>query len=250
MIKKCHQRIIRDKLKQKENGSVIDNYDTIKVKEISRKEAEELVLKYEWLKTLPDSTFIHYGLFFDDTLTATECFTKNRAGGRYTLYNKPAVSLTRGCCAYWAPPWTSSYLISKSLKLLNKKFNGKAMYVLAYSDWDAGEIGTVYQASNWFYLGHKYKYEWISPDGIRYDRNTHRNKARYIDPDFKKNKKINPKYVKQVKKEMINNGWTKSKTMRGRYATVIGNKGKYKSELIKILKEKSVEYPKRNDNNE
>ena len=63
---------------------------------------------------------------------------------------KNVIQLGRGACVHWAHPHSASKLISASLKEIEKRgFN----VVVAFSDPAAGEIGTVYQASNWLYCG-------------------------------------------------------------------------------------------------
>jgi hypothetical protein len=62
-----------------------------------------------------------------------------------------AICLARGACVHWAHPHAASFLISRGCKLAELKFGWKIFY--AYSDPTAGEIGTVYQACNWLYLG-------------------------------------------------------------------------------------------------
>jgi len=55
-------------------------------------------------------------------------------------------TLCRGACAPWAHPHSASYLIAASCRLMSER--GFHIFV-AYSDAEAGEIGTVYQACNW-----------------------------------------------------------------------------------------------------
>ena len=249
--KKCHQKIIRDKKQEEEyltKGEWWESIDTspsnARVEIISYKEAKEVIIEYEWLGTMPAGAFLCVGLFFDNYLAGVEVFTIAKAGGLYTLWNEKAICLARGCCVHWCPKWGSSFLISRALKIMQEYYEGEPRYVLAYSDWEAGEIGTVYQATNWIYLGAHNKPEWRDPNGKRYDENHHRDKARTIDKDFKLKRKLNPEIVQKIKQEMIDEGWTKNKTKRGRYATVIGYNGKKKKEMLKKLKDNAKPYPK------
>ena len=62
---------------------------------------------------------------------------------------------------HWAPAHAASYLINRACKQLSsgpwKTEKGvvrpPAYIVIAYSDVEAGEVGTVFQASNWSYCG-------------------------------------------------------------------------------------------------
>jgi hypothetical protein len=61
------------------------------------------------------------------------------------------VCLARGACVHWGHPHAASFLISRACKLAHEQFGWRIFY--AYADPMAGEIGTVYQACNWLYLG-------------------------------------------------------------------------------------------------
>jgi hypothetical protein len=62
-----------------------------------------------------------------------------------------AICLARGACVHWAHPHAASFLIARACKFAHAEFGWKIFY--AYSDPTAGEIGTVYRAANWIYLG-------------------------------------------------------------------------------------------------
>jgi hypothetical protein len=61
------------------------------------------------------------------------------------------LQLCRGASAFWSPVWGPSKLICASLRYLYKELGVR--YVIAYADPQAGEIGTIYQACNAFYIG-------------------------------------------------------------------------------------------------
>ena len=100
------------------------NKDNAIVKQITRDTALPIILKYEWLGTLPVNFIKFCGLYFDGALSGVTCFVEVKFGGKYTLWNYPAICLGRGACVHWCPDWGGSYLIQKSLKLLfsNKTF--------------------------------------------------------------------------------------------------------------------------------
>jgi hypothetical protein len=56
----------------------------------------------------------------------------------------------RGACVWWAHEHSASKLISMSLDRVKRL---GARVVVAFSDPMAGEVGTVYQATNWLYCG-------------------------------------------------------------------------------------------------
>ena len=61
--------------------------------------------------------------------------------------------ISRGACISWAPKNLGSWLITKSIKHMVK--NTEFRVFSAYSDPEAKELGTIYQACNFIYLGQK-----------------------------------------------------------------------------------------------
>ena len=61
--------------------------------------------------------------------------------------------ISRGACISWAPKNLGSWLIMKSIKWMVK--NTDYRIFSAYSDPEAKELGTIYQACNFHYLGQK-----------------------------------------------------------------------------------------------
>jgi hypothetical protein len=147
----AYQRLIRES--QRDGHPVPKDFSTAEVREISHAKAKQVILTYEWLGTM-GTTRRCFGLFFDGELAGVECFGST-AGTGVLYVCGPAhadrvMTLCRGACVSWAHEHSASYLITRACNLLAEE--GKNVFV-AYADTDAGEIGTVYQASNWFYCG-------------------------------------------------------------------------------------------------
>jgi hypothetical protein len=66
-------------------------------------------------------------------------------------YLATVVCLERGARAHWAHEHTGSWFIPRVLAMASREHGWKVFY--AYSDPAAGEIGAVYQACGWKYLG-------------------------------------------------------------------------------------------------
>lgn len=254
-MKKAHQRIIREKMESEESYNLFGKWwndidvsiKNAKIKEITRDTALPVILKYEWLGTLPVNYNKFCGLYFGSALAGVTCFVEVKFGGKFTLYRYPAVCLGRGACVHWCPDWGGSYLIQNSLKLLYAKDEPK--YVVAFSDWNAGEIGTLYQACNWVYLGHKNTKEWIDKNGKRYDINTPAVRA-VTGFDRKNNKELRATKEQRLIEEnkMIEEGYKLvAGAVRGKYATIIGRKNKKYRDMVKLLNKNKKPYPKRNN---
>jgi hypothetical protein len=250
-VGKCHQRIIREELEVTEANNLFGKYweninfskDNAVVKEIRRKQALPLILKYEWLGTLPVNFTKFVGLYFDNYLTGVACFHNINVSGKYSLFGYPAWCLGRGACVHFAPNWAGSFLVSSACKLLFNKL--KPVYIVAYSDYDAGEIGTIYQACNWVFLGKIKTQVWRDKNGKDCSIAPHTRAvtgfARRKNPELKATKE----QIKMEIDKLYRDGYIKVKKERGKYAIVYGVNCKEKRIMRKILQSKSQKYLKR-----
>lgn len=141
------------------------------VRPVSRRVAEQIILKYEWLGTMGPGTNFHYGIFFGNYCAGVCCFCVGGGGANIYAYKEFGLSsarelayLARGANVHWAPVGTNSKLVSWSCRLIAKDSGCKI--ALAYADTDAGEIGTIYQACNWVHIGKgSSTRQWVSPTG-------------------------------------------------------------------------------------
>lgn len=117
--------------------------------------AREFIERYEWLGNMGAAKYC-YGLFLRGELAAAACYTTPPAPRAYDVLFDPCTAqhiyqLCRGASAHWAPTWAPSKVIGTSLRMMARE--RAAWAVIAYADPEAGEIGTVYQATNAHYLG-------------------------------------------------------------------------------------------------
>lgn len=171
---KAWQRIIRERHLEEDPRPPLLSTDGCHVKEIARAEAEPFILRYEWLGTMGRSS-VAYGLRApDDELIGVAAFGWS-AGIRSRdicgqHYRDLAICLERGACSHRAPPNAASFLIARAAKLAAQDGGFRIFY--AYADPEAGEIGTVYQACNWLYIGegvgrghrHPLRQDWMIPE--------------------------------------------------------------------------------------
>lgn len=152
---KAWQRIIRERHQDEDDRPALTSTQGCWVEAITREEAEPFILRYEWLGTLgrclatygmraPDGELIGVSVFgWAGSIQSRDiCGADNR---------QLAVCLERGACSHRAPSNGASFLISRSVKLAAQDRGWRIFY--AYADPEAGEIGTVYQACNWLYIG-------------------------------------------------------------------------------------------------
>jgi hypothetical protein len=171
---KCYQRHIRELHGEQMQREQLASLNGARVESITSAEAGSIILKYEWLRTMGVGTRSCYGLKLNGELLGVACFG---IGGSHEARNicgeqhiEKSVCLQRGACVPWAPKNAASFLIRHACRLAFKEHGWQIFF--AYSDPDAGEIGTVYQAVGWNFLGSGLgrrpgacHINWVSPDG-------------------------------------------------------------------------------------
>ena len=188
---KCYQRHIREVWEELEDRHSPCNEackercthfpkSKRKVKRITREEASSLILKYEWLASDPRTKSplgrgieACYGLFLGEEIIGANCF--GRMGGEVgnvcgLSYKDKTGYLMRGVCTHYAPMHAASFFTNMSCKLAHKDMGCSVFF--AYSDTTAAsEIGTIYQACGWYFLGEALgnngHFNYISPDGTQ-----------------------------------------------------------------------------------
>lgn len=186
---KCYQRVIRERMAQQpehdleEKRRLAGDLKNAVVREISYEEAKNVILSNEWLGNMGTTEF-SFGLYFGEYLAGVECFgrtagTNVNASVCGSEHAEKVTTLSRGCCVHWADLLrkssdgrihggaAASFSISEACRQMAKK--GYNIFV-AYGDPLANEVGTVYQAANWLYLGMTTPAEkFRTPDGKIHD---------------------------------------------------------------------------------
>lgn len=205
------------------------------VREVDRPIAEKIILKYEWLGDMA-ITNVYYGIFFENFCGGVICINKNgvcpRNGREFGLEDKYVSYFARGACAFWTPIGSASKLLSFALKLEKKR---GAKMAIAFADTDAGEYGTVYQATNWFCLGRQpiASYQYVKNNKVL-DSRSISHKASDLGISI-------ALYEQTLRK----NGWIRQSTNRKyRYVYILADEPDY-SMIYNRIKGKISDYPKR-----
>jgi hypothetical protein len=223
----CFQRQLRDTY---EDNKPRLGLDGAWMMEIPFKKAQRFIHNYEWLGTMGTTKF-SLGLFVGDELVGVACFGLTAGTGALVEpfgaeYRDRGIVLVRGACAPFSHPHTGSYLIGQAKKELVRR---GYLFTVAYSDPEAGEIGTLYQATNWKFYGFTSPVTYlVRPDGKR------------VDP------KIIHKYAKKFgitsaeqKQNFIDEGYTFEKgSPKLKYLLPVGNK----KEVRAMEKVRKVQY--------
>lgn len=129
------------------------------VREITYNEAKQVIDKYEWLGCMPVCVRHCYGLFFPSkksngyllggvTVFSQEYAENTGVWDKYG-YTGKIILLARGVNLHFCPKNANSHLIMESIKLLPPQYE----VVTCTIDNLAGEVGTIYQACNFVYVG-------------------------------------------------------------------------------------------------
>jgi len=129
-------------------------------------EIKQFIERHEWLgklPTRPTHRFVvrHKGVLAGTIVMATPNAFSNLLGRENRDREK---LISRGACISWAPKNLGSWLIMQSIKWMVK--NTEFRYFTAYSDPEAKELGTIYQACNFYYLGQTSgtAYQYLDPN--------------------------------------------------------------------------------------
>ncbi len=228
-VLKAHQRIIREQ-KASLNGedglfgawwkSIDTDISKAELRETTLRTAASIIKEYEYLGTMPNAPMKAYGIFWHGACGGVVVYgavsppsvAESVIGSPWT---DKVIQLGRGACVHWAHPHAASKLIAFSLREIAK--HGWRI-VIAFSDPDAGEIGTVYQASNWIYFGLTAKRPDYFCNGIRWVG-----------------------HMKKGDAAILEKG---ERTRKGRYIYVLGSKSEQKV-IKRELNWKAQPYPKR-----
>lgn len=153
---RAYQRMVRDREAAASLEPVRCEVSECTVRPITRGAARRVIARYEWLGHMRGVVDACYGLIDPaERVLGVTVFghTANpRSGDVCGEQNRDlAICLRRGACVHNAPPHAASFLIARATRLAAQQHGWRIFH--AYADEEAGEIGTVYQACNWLYLG-------------------------------------------------------------------------------------------------
>lgn len=165
------------------------------------KEIKEFIERHEWLAKLPNRPTHRFtarlkknGQLAGTIIMAVPNAFSNLLGKENS--NKEKL-ISRGACISWGPKNLGSWLIMQSIRWMAK--NTDFRYFTAYSDPEAKELGTIYQACNFHYLGQTSgtNFQYLDPD--------RKERGWFSDREFRKKssymkyaKKISPSFYKKI----------------------------------------------------
>lgn len=123
--------------------------DTLAQKE----KAIEFIKRYEWLGTITQYSTHYFGAWYKGILGGVIIFSMPNAFSKLLGENTKDIErlISRGACASWTPKCLASSFLMWCIKWMVN--NTQYRLFTAYSDPTAKELGTIYQACNFYYLG-------------------------------------------------------------------------------------------------
>lgn len=126
---------------------------------------KKFIERHEWLGKMPTRPTHRFIATYRDHLAGVVVMaTPNSFSNLLGKENRHLEKLiSRGACISWSPKNLASSLIMYSIRHMVK--NTEFRFFTAYSDTEARELGTIYQACNFIYLGqsHGAKAEYFDP---------------------------------------------------------------------------------------
>ena len=116
----------------------------------------KFIVRYEWLGTISPYPTHYFSAMYNNLLGGVVIMDMpspfSKMLGEDTKYIERLIA--RGACASWTPKNLNSHLIMASIRWMS--INTQYRLFTAYADPEAWELGTIYQACNFFYLGQKF----------------------------------------------------------------------------------------------
>jgi hypothetical protein len=123
------------------------------VDKTEHKRMSDFIKRHEWLGNLSQYTTHWFGCYHKDILSGVILFNVPNSFSKILGEDTPNLErlISRGACISWSPKNLASALLMWSVKWMVDNTNYRLF--TAYSDPSANELGTIYQACNFFYMG-------------------------------------------------------------------------------------------------
>lgn len=150
-IEVCWQKFQRDKnldndIKSRFNFNLTPSDFILSIEKLSL-EHRKFIQKYEWLGTIGFGVKWVFTARYKDDLAGVVMVSEPNS----YHFGKEEALIQRGAVSSWAPKNLNSKLVMFACRWMVR--NTEKRIFTAYSDVEAGEIGTIYQACNFDYLG-------------------------------------------------------------------------------------------------
>ena len=246
----------------------ISDFDILPISSSNKKtEAIEFIKRYEWLGTITQYPTHYFGAYYKDVLGGVIILSMPNAFSKLLGDNTKDIErlISRGACASWTPKGLASSFLMNCIKWMAK--NTQYRLFTAYSDPTAKELGTIYQACNFYYLGQKAgtNFRYINPytnkvvsDRFFRQKTAYKKYAQELGIEWKKNWSgkngmLWDNVPDDIEKKLREYGKNKQASSRKieypnkhKYAYVLGKDKRETKQLRKLFEERNkiLPYPK------
>ena len=138
-------------------------------REVSNKDEREIlksfIMRHEWLGNLSQYTTHWFGAYYKKHLAGVILFNLPNSFSKLLGEDTPEIErlISRGACVSWSPKCLASSFMMWCINWMVQ--NTPYRLFTAYSDPEALELGTIYQACNFYYLGCNSgaKFKYVNP---------------------------------------------------------------------------------------
>ena len=207
------------------------------VSKVTRNDCREFIIDIHYAGRFPSVSWA-FGLYENESLVGVVTYGTPSSGPlRIGIAGKErsheVIELNR-LCLLNNKKNEASYLVSKSLRMLPRQ-----KIVVSYADTSQGHIGTVYQATNFFYCGLSAKRtDWK----VKGKEHLH---GQTIADEFRGE----PNRSQLMRDKYGDKFYLKDRSRKHRYLFIVGSK-KYKKQVMNDLNYTIEDYPKGNKNDE
>lgn len=154
-LKNLENDIIASGLSLKEiNNIVVADFEFKAIEDKKEKEkAIEFIKRHEWLGTITQYTTHWFGAYYKNNLAGVITMGVPNAFSKMLGNKTKDIErlISRGACISWSPIGLASRFLMWCIRYMVK--HTRFRLFTAYSDPTAREVGTIYQACNFYYLG-------------------------------------------------------------------------------------------------
>jgi hypothetical protein len=244
------------------------NFEFIPKDDIRTKEIVNFIKKYEWLGKMPNRPTHRFIATYNGILAGVIVMSTPNSFSKILGDDTPKIEklISRGACAAWTPKNLASALIMWSIRWMVQ--NTEFRLFEAYADPEAKELGTIYQACNFYYIGNNYGSDklyfnpdnpngWVNNRGFRklnfYKSYLRKNGIIWNNEWNLKTKilwnKIPAEIVEKMKKysvDCLNNCYVRKPKNKHKYIYILGKDNRETKKLRRIFEEnnKILDYPK------
>ena len=129
----------------------------IRVRKITHRMAKDIIIKNHYSHRMPISTILNLGIFYQGRLVGCIIYNQGNSTAYHNLIRMATKNKNLELIRLWTEDNLPKGLLSRAIAVsisLIKKHNPLLEFIVSFADEAyAGHMGTIYQASNFIYVG-------------------------------------------------------------------------------------------------